>query len=347
VAVRFLDSFLHYSTSQLLRKWTGIVQGSSAAWTINAGTGRWGGASLRVTYSGSEGRQLGRTLDNQQTWVVGFACKISAAPVNTRTILSIVDGGTAQVDVRLAPSMLLVLTRNGTVLGTAGVAAPVGSYFFLELKVLIASASGGSAAVTLNGTAVITVSAANTQATGNAYAQQVVLGPNNNDAAVTMDFSDLHILDGTGSAANTLIGDCRVDCLLPASDSATVQWTPGGSGGATHYTHVNEVPADDDVSYVQDSVVLHEDQYGMTALAAVPVTVYGVQIVLTGRKVGSGSRSIAGAVHSGLVDLVGSGAALGDQYGCVLSQSATDPATGLAWTAVGIAAAAFGPAVTA
>ncbi len=265
MATRFLDSFLHYNTSQILRKWTNSVN-TIGAWVITPGVGRWGTAGLVYTLN-SAGRVLQKTLDNQQTWVVGVAMKWNTLPGSTDAIIVVYDGGSRQVDLRVSPTGQLVATRNGTVLGTSAAALASGSFAFVEIKVVIASGAGGSFTVTVNGVAVLTLTAINTQATGNAFASTVGLGsPDGNSTGQTVTFSDLHILDGTGSVTNTLIGDCRVDCLLPASDSAIVQWNPGGSGGATHYTHVNEVPADDDTSYVQDNVVGHEDEYGMGAL---------------------------------------------------------------------------------
>src|SRR6266566_3128722 len=100
MTMRFVDSFGHYNTSMILRKYSSF-SGPSSAWAISAGNGRWGGASLRLTQSNVGASQVWKSLDNQQKCIVGAAVRYNGFPSgSTWSLFSLIDGGTSQIDVR-------------------------------------------------------------------------------------------------------------------------------------------------------------------------------------------------------------------------------------------------------
>ena len=192
-----------------------------------------------------------------------------------------------------------------------------------------------------------TATGVNTQATGNASANQLVLfgGGLGVGESIVNYFDDLYLCDGLGSVNNTFLGDIRVQALLPTSDGAATDWTP--SAGSDHYALVNEVPSDGDASYVASATPGDIDEYGVTPIAVASGTVFGVQVGLYARKDDAGSRNIAPVVRESGTDHVGSDIALGASYAYYFQVYDEDPATSAAWTIAGINGDQFGVKVTA
>src|SRR4051794_3960117 len=105
--LRFMDGFDHYATAKITEKWTTITASPS----ISAGNGRRGTQSLRM----ASNTAATKTLDAQSSWVVGFAFRPSTVAAAAMPMVSFLDAGTAQCDLRLNTDFTLSVTRNGTV----------------------------------------------------------------------------------------------------------------------------------------------------------------------------------------------------------------------------------------
>lgn len=324
MALRFLDGFDHYATADVAKKWTAVT-GSA---TVSATNGRRSTASLR----GATNSYVTLTLDNQATWIVGCALRVAAvATTGDVPFLAVRDGATTQLDVvvNLTTNTLSVRRGGSTTLGTTTYVVPLSTYLYLELAVTLHSTAG---AVTLrvNGATVLALTSVNTQQTANAYAQTLRVGNTGTVATVgNLDFDDLYVCDGSGSAPhNTFLGDCRVDTLFPTSDGTSQQWTPSTPG--THYTLVDEA-APNTTDFVSSSTVGHRDTYGMQDLTAMTGTIYGVQLNLAALKSDAGSRSVKPLLVSGASEALGAATALGTSQTYTRHVQTTDPATGAAW----------------
>jgi hypothetical protein len=329
MSLRFMDSFSHYATAQLPLKWF-----SASSYAGIAAGGRWGSGCLQL----GGGSVVWQAASAQPTWTVGvaFQCVVAA---DERPI-AILDSGTVQIDVRRDNSTgYLSVTRNGTVLATGATATSLGLWYYLELQATINSTTG-SYTLRINGVTELTATNVNTQATGNASANQVRISAGGNYGAFYSWFDDVYICDGMGSVNNTFLGDVRIQALLPTSDGANHAWTP--SSGSDHYPLVNEVPPDGDTSYVGSSTVGQVDEYGMTTIAVSTGTVAGVQTLLYARKDDAGTRTIAPVVREGGTDYVGTAVSLGTSYAYFPQIYEQDPATSAAWTIAGIGADSFG-----
>jgi hypothetical protein len=328
VALLFVDSCDLYATADITEKWTAMT----ASTQVSAGTGRRGTSSLRCGAGGT----VTKTLPPQATWVLGFAWRCTQQPASTSRICAVQLTGATQVDVRMQPGGTLIVTRNGTVLGSASVQAlSEGVFYYLELRVVI-HPSTGSYVLRVDGVPWLSGGPVNTQGAGTASANMIVLGHFSDGIFLNVDVDDIYICDGTGSANTQLLGDCRVDALLPSGDGAHAGWTP--SAGTSHFSLVDEVPPNDDTDYLSASVATTRESHTFTNLPAMPTPViYGVQHTVVARKDDAGTRQVYSLVKSGAITQVASTpftmALAWTMYTAIWEQ---DPATTAPWTVAGV-----------
>ena len=333
MSLRFTDSFDHYATANLLQKWTSITTGSDGSVSIGAG-GRFGSGM----FLGAGFPYVGwatKILDAQATWYVGAAF----SPFG-RIILY--DGATAQLTLALDGTGRLAVyqgTTSGTLLGTGTTILSPG-WHYVELGATINNTTG-TCEVRLDGVTEWSGSALDTQASANASADRVTLWGQN---GVAVD--DLYICDGAGSAPrNTFLGDVRVQALMPSADGDLSQFVP--SSGSTHYNLVDEVPPDDDTSYVSSATAGNVDLYQLGDVAAVSGSILGLQVLPYARKDDAGTRTLAPVVKTGGVEYDGSAVALGMSYTYLPEIWEQNPATSADWTIADVNALQAGVKVVA
>lgn len=356
MALLFMDSFDAYATADLLEKWTASAAGGTgSAVSIGASSGRRGSQGLRwVTGTGTSSATLGYVTRGAAatgaTAIMGFAVSMSG-PTGAQgiTLCEVRDSVTAQVCLRLNPGGTLSVLRGtqvtGTVLGTSGVALATGTFAYVEWKVLIANA-GGTVDVWINGASVLSLTGLDTQNTGAAQWNGVVLGhPGGVSSATTstsqnVDFDDVYVSDGSGSAPwNTVLGDCRVDVRMPTGAGATTQWTP--SAGA-NWQCVDEIPPNDDTDYVAAATTGLTDTYVVQDAPVAGATIYGVQFNLNMKKTDAGVCTVAPVTRHAGVNYSGAALSPGTAYAYGLQVAATNPGTGVAWVEADFNAAEFG-----
>lgn len=339
MALRFVDSFDHYATADIVKKWSTV----SSSPTISAGNGRRSTASLRIATGVVQ--YVGLNLTAQPTWILGFALRMGTVNSFNSQIMQWFDNASAQVELWMLTTGALSIVRAGSAtLGT--VTSPLltaGTYNYIEWAVTI-HPSAGTSELRINGTSVLSLTGVNTRATANSSANILRFGyPTGSGSIYTWDYDDVYICDGTGSAPhNTFLGDCRVDTLFPTSDGTSQQWTPSTAG--THYTLVDET-APNTTDYVASNTVGHRDTYGMQDLSAMTGTIYGVQLNLAALKNDAGARSVKPLLLSGASEALGAATALSTSQTYTLHMQTTDPATGVAWTESGVNAAQCGAEV--
>lgn len=338
MSLRFIDSFDHYATADLNLKWTAAPNGGAS---ISSGNGRRGAALLLSSFNS----YIAKVLDNQSTWIVGCAFKCTAFP-SGGSIVSLLDAGSLQCDLRLKSDGNLAVTRNGTTLGTGTTPLALNTYYYVELKIKINS-STGTVDVRVNGTSLISLTGQNTQATGNATANEIALGQFTAVSGVSMYYDDLYICDGAGSTNNAFLGDCRVDCYLPTGNGSNSAFTNNSGNSTNNYSHVNEASQDGDTSYVADLTVNDIDSYAITGLTHTPSSIFGLQTNIIARTDDAGARSICPLLYRSATAYAGTSVALGTSYQDKLQIYEQDPATSAAWTKTNLNATEFGLKVTA
>jgi hypothetical protein len=340
MALRFCDSADHYVTADMLEKWNG----STGTWTISAGNGRHGSASIR---QGSESAQnLSKTLDSQGTWIFGFAYKRPDFTITSQGIVAqMLDAGTVQVSLLLNVDGRLSVWRGTATAQLATTTLPVikaGVWHYIEWKVTIHNTTG-AVEVRVDGVSVCSASSQNTRASTNNSANQLRLGGGSvvTGAATNLDYDDVYMCDSSGSLNNDFLGDIRVDAMLPNGEGSNSQWTC--STGSTHYQLVDESAPNDDTDYLSTAGASNRDSHAMANLPTMTSPVIkGVMQSISAKKDDAGSRNIKSLCKSGATTSTGTSQALPSSYAYLTQIWETDPNTAAAWTEANLNAAEFG-----
>ena len=151
-------------------------------------------------------------------------------------LFSWLDGATRQLELRVSTTGLLQVYNGSTLLGTSGSnVLGLSRWYSIELQTTT-STSVGAVTVQVNTVPWITLTNVNTQATGNATMNGIVLDDLFTTQSATEYITDLVVWDTTGSANNTFYGDCRVDWMAPSASAATLSGFTTFTGGAADPT---------------------------------------------------------------------------------------------------------------
>lgn len=342
----FIDGAQGYNTSQFGRKWNSSLGVTSV--TINATSGRRSGPGIRCA------NWLGNGFDwtdgpvTFTTMIVGFAFKVAAIPSAARQILSMGSGvGTnaENVSLHLTPTGTLRVDRGGNstggaTLGTSIATVTVGTYCYLELKVLF-SDTVGTVDLRKDGISILALTGQDTLVTAVGPTSGLAWMNGDTAEAGTIDFDDIYVCDGIGSAPqNTFLGDCRVDTTFPNGVGNLSQWTPSAG---SNFQNVDEDPADDDTTYNFASAADSRDLYAFPAIAPTTGTVFGVAVNMIVRKDDAAARTFKDYVRSGVTNFEGATTFTADTaYDMFTQIHETDPNTAAAWTIANINLAEFG-----
>lgn len=318
--------------------WTG---GAASASIVNSAA-----AGRATTYALSGNLTLTRNVGNFSSWIVGFAFYIISLPLSgSAAMLAFKDTGTVQCDLRLNATGQFLFTRNGTQIGsTSAVVFNPNVWTYIEVKAIVASGTSGSMELRINGSVVLTVTGVNTQATANAFANQVsFFSPNN----ATQYWKDMYIMADTGAGPyTTYLGDVTVVVSFPNAAGTNQQWTNNGGASQTAsvqdgITHTGSWP-DDDTTYISDNTVGHISDFAHQTLVLTG-QIYEVCHVSYMRKDDAGARGVAQVtIESAVVAETSSTIFLGNTYQYYFDSMELDPGTSLQWTVANYNAATFG-----
>lgn len=336
MSLLFIDGFDHYATADLAKKWTTV----SFTPTIVPAGGRRGGGALVATGSS---HSVQKTIALQTGLVWGSAVLFTTAPTSTREIMRFMDVATSQIQLQINTNMTISVMRGSTTLGTTTVAAPIGSWVYLELKVVF-SQTVGTYELRLNGVNILSATGVDTCNSATVGANVLYVG-SSGTGGPSPNFDDMYLLNLSGSTNNDFLGDCRVDTIYPTSDGTYSAGTP--SAGSTHYVLVDENPPNTS-DYIDLSAVSDRDSYGMGNLDALTAsTVYGVQVNAAVWKDDAGAKSAAAMVRSGSTNADGASTALGTSQLYVSQIFEQNPAAAAAWTEATVNSMEAGVVVTA
>jgi hypothetical protein len=323
--LRWIDGFDFYPTSDLPLRYN--EADTAHSFVISSG-GRFGSGC--VTLAPSLGTSsLTKYLDDQATWVVGFAFRMTSVPPATmRPILKLLDGPTDQVVLNVDPNGRLAITVGGTTLAAGTTSLLTSTYYYIEFKATIDNASG-SASCRIGGSAECGATGVATRQTGNSSANRFQLAAHADFNGGSFD--DLYVLDGQTSGAHDFLGDMRVETLYPSGDGVHGDFAV--TGAASGHAAVAEHPEDGDTSYIASSTPGQKSSFSYTDLSSTPTSIAGVQLNVVGRKDDAGSRSLASLVVAGGVDYDLPALPVYDSYSHAVAVLEENPATGAAWTA--------------
>lgn len=292
MALLYLDSFDHYSATQLaLKGWLT----DNAAGTIDA-SGRF--AQSFMFQATTTARSQYRTFTAAQTVIVGLAYRVTSQnDGGNSSIIAIRDSGSTQGRVYLNTALHLVLETAGVARETSDFPLLPGVWYYIELRLEIANA-GGYAEVRVNEVFEMSYTG-DTQTSANATANQLQMSKAGGSGDLRVD--DLYICDGTGGVNDDFLGDIRVEALFPNGNGNSSQFDGSDGNTTDNYLLVDDTTSPDgDTTYVQSPDAGDKDTYAYTNLTPATGTVYGLQIVPYARKTDAGARSIVSvARHSG------------------------------------------------
>ena len=202
-------------------RWTQFTSGGGAGVSNSAPAGRQAASdgkvyALLINSGGTATRTFTVSYGHL---IMGFAIYQPSTPTSV-TVARFLDTGSIQTDVRTDAGGHLVLTRNGTVLGTSTPLLSPG-WNYLEMDVTFATGATGTADLWLNGVRVLHLTSVQTASTANANANQVQLvGPQN-----TSYFRDIYVIDASTGSNTSPLGDVTVGVKYPNAAGVNQQWT--------------------------------------------------------------------------------------------------------------------------
>lgn len=306
MAIIFCDGFDYYVSADITKRWTGISSGVSTGSPYSrlpSGQGLVGTASASVVANSCCYRSFGV---NYVSGVVGLAVMWPLGAAASKVVLQILDGTTEQISIRTNSSAVLTVTRNNNLLATGTTVISGGVWYYMELKFTIATGTGGTVQLKLNGAAEIaSTGSLNTRNTTNTQWNGIGLG-----SMVTW-FDDVYALDTTAGSNTDFLGPIRVVALYPAAAGNYSQWTPNGG---TNMGSVSEMFQDGDGSFNHSNTANQIDTFAMQDVPNGSGSIYCVQAVDVARQDSGAARTMAPLLRISGSDYVGTTVGLSTSY---------------------------------
>lgn len=312
----FCDSFDHYATGDILKKWDS-VSGSPAI--VSTGGRRGGG------YLSCEKNQVYKGLDGTTTtYVVGVAVNHQGYDGGNPFIRFLHSSSTV-CEVGTDSSGHIYVT-NGSTTWTATATLGTLAWHYVELKVKFTSSTAtGDVEVKVDGVSVVIAPASSNFGT---IPDQFGLGSFSgfiNDFLMYFDDFVLQI------ASTTYFGDVIVEALKPNAAGNYSDFSNNGSSQS--YNCVNESAPDGDTTYVSSGTTNNRESFKYPALSQTPGTVYGVQHLICAKKTGTSFRTLTPFIRQSGSNYDDSPINLTGSYAYLRKTYATNPATSAAFTA--------------
>lgn len=231
----------------------------------------------------------------------------------------------------------------GTLLGRSDPCITAASWNHVECYVLAGIADDGAVEVRVNGVTVLNLSGVTTCGNGTLDFSQLVGGQMQGNVRIfdnnkVLDMADLFAWDtlGSGSANVSFLGDEKAFLNMPTADIATPGYQDWGtSSGSTYYNLINEIPPDDDTTYIYTSEA--PDKVGLT-VSNLPPEAKSIRAVVgwcRAKKSDAGVCTLNIGVLSAGVEGWGPDIPLTTAEKYYESIFEIDPATGAPWTPAG------------
>jgi len=298
-------------------------------------TGRLAGNSGRPTYLTTP------SLGSASTWITGFGFNRSSSTLHQ--YFDIYLGASRQFTIQFYSNGIgtdynIKLLRGATVLATGSTSLAFGTWYYIELKVVI-DPSAGSYELHINEVLEMSDTGVNTAESGSANADVFHL---RNSFGQYID--DWYICDTSGSVNNDFLGDCQIEGIHPNGAGDKTQWAP--SAGANYQCVDDPQNAYSTADYVYDDTAAQGDLYEFEDPGAITGTIKGIAIVNFAALDSAGSRTVRNIFKTDgggtEYDLPGSFTVAGlDPAGFLLIQE-ENPDTSAAWTESDLSNGQFG-----
>ncbi|QIV65769.1 hypothetical protein Cp1R7AA1_113 [Mesorhizobium phage Cp1R7A-A1] len=344
MALLWIDGFDHYGAngSRLAASAKGaydvLLDNSD---TVLVSSPQTGGQGVQLSATGGEGFALSKVYPAPYasgSLGVGFHLVFPAGTFNTHDLVAFVASDSSwpyRVILNQNTGKLTINDPSGTTIGTsAGVLVP-GTFYHVEIKLVIAGSSGGSIEVRIGGSTFLAVTGITTNAKSIgqiAFDQRISGG-----SACVFNMDNLFLWDGTGSVNNNWIGEKKVYTSLPSADTVDADWTL--STGTSGFDLINDVPAVDATRYLESSTVGDVSIFETANVVPASLAVAGVMTAVRAEKTDSGAGTLEfGPVHAGVPSLA-SKAQTNSQYLWATKIDELNPSTSAPWTVTEVNAA--------
>ncbi len=312
----------------------------SGAYSFRALPVTTGTSNCRMGIPGTTG--LPTAEINQATLYTRVYINIGALPASAdEEILVFLDtGGTQKSSVRIDSAGKLAVYDNLQVSqGTGATTLSTGTWYRLELQTTTDTLVS---AFELKIDGSVEDSGTMLQGSTNHGSVRLGKGTNRNGQGYTIYFDDFSIDPAAYPGAGAILK------MSPDSNGSTAQWTSGT--GASDYTQVDEIPTDDDTTYIQKSSAAsqaHLVGLESTSTAGISGTISAAKAWQRCREVTSVTSATLIRIRSGSTNSDSSTLNGSTTYANQFRILATDPNTSSAWTTSGLDSAEIGVSDTA
>ena len=343
MSLLFVDSFDHYATADLIKKYD-LASGV----TIETITPRNG--LQYVKFATSSGNLI-KMFPSNTTWIMGIGIRTLGTMGGSQDhdIFEIADEtedsvNDTQISFQYNFDKKFRVVRGNEIVGTQLAISDStfnidDGWHFVEFQCVINNTTGSFSAqfdgVTIAG---LTKTGQDTRNGANDLANTIFLRPVVAGSITDCLYDDYYIANGSTPGIIAMLGDMKVDALFPKADGNYEEFT--NSSGTNAFALVNINPPDNDTSHVESNVANEKNSFDMDD--AGNFVIHGVQHVLDVRKTASNVRKIkhltriAGTDHKG--DLI----RMGESFNMKTKVWETNPQTGSQWIHSGLNGAEFG-----
>ena len=321
----FCDSFDHYDTAHMLLKWTAL-QGVYASNGVIDPTGGTNGSGAFTGFA----TNLAYTFpiaDN--AFVIGFSFRYTVAG-SSGAILQIASGATQLVSIQINSSAELSLVRpqDGYVFGSDSTALAINTWYYIELKVQISTATAaGWCQVRVNEVVVIDASSAYTAWGTATTANNVFVGSICGTGDSFVVFIDDFVAQ-TGSGAD-YFGAVKIEALYPNSDGAFSDLL--ATGASSGYICISENPPNDGTTLISGANSGNKSTFGFTQPSLTVAAVYAMQVVIMADSSGTEAKVFEPVFYIGSSTYTGTSLYPTNTYMMYTQVFLTNPATSAAW----------------
>ena len=334
----FVDGMTHYDTADIPLKYDGSPSYASLAISTTEQR-RAGSKSLRMSTSITAYLQK-NLVSSDDTVIFGFAF-FQAANFTTTGGWQISNASGVQIKISPQSDGSIVVIRGVTVLGTsaASVIKP-NVWNYIEVKIKISDAAG-TYDIVVNGVNVLSGSGVDTQA--QTAATFSILNIYGNSGGYGY-YTDMYIFDSTGATCNDLLGDVRVDTLMPDGAGNYTQWTP--SAGANYECVDDPGALDYDTTYVSTDVLNELDSYTFDDLTPLGATIYSVTENWSTKKSDANTFKVTPLTRVAASDYLGTELTIPSSYNILQNTWEVNPDDLAAWAEADVNGAEFGVKLT-
>ena len=280
----------------------GDTTGMNAEWEFNGSPtfsttgGRFGGGCAEMN---SNSDSIRKTITNQ-AWVTwGFAFKSDLTEQVNLSYFSGIDRGSTFGDANGG----IVIREDGAVrligdgISTIAISEPgvIVSNAWNYIECQIHRSNSGTGEIWVNGVSVISGAGDFDRSSSAALIVICALGGGGGTGLV---IDDVYV-DSSASAFPNVLGDCRIETLLPDADTAQADWTPLSGSGFSNIDDALSTNGDGDTSYISETTLNNKSEFDMESLSNSPVQVHAVAASSRASKTDSGSIEYTPYIDNG------------------------------------------------